>query len=137
MAVRLSCLAPAAVLALLAVMPASAQTPDGAGRYLHDMLKEPAYRESWTRMVGRLGQREAWLKADRLSGPGGPSTSVTVAGQAFERVDTCKRHDCGDNRFYALFAPGGRRAVGVLIQPGHIRFFGHPTEEQQRALVGR
>lgn len=129
-------LATAAVLLLLAAA-AFAQPSIGGGRYLSDMLKEPAYRESWTRMVGQLGPRESWLKADRLSGPGGPSTIVTVGGQSFERVDTCKRHDCGDNRFYALFAPGGRRALGVLIQPGHIRFFGHPTEAEQRALVGR
>lgn len=128
--------APAIALALLLAPAALAQSP-GGGRYLPEILKQPAYREAWTRMVGKLGPREAWLRADRLTGPGGPSTVVTVDGQSYERVDTCKRHDCGDNQFYALFATGGSEAVGVLVQPGNIRFFGQPSEAQQRALVGR
>lgn len=136
MSVRRRSLAIAGALALMLAAPASAQSPDGGGRYLHDMLKQPTYRETWTHMVGKLGPRESWLRADKLSGPGGPSTIVTVGDQTFERVDTCKRHDCGDNRFYALFSPDGSEALGVLIQPGHIRFFGQPSEAQQRALVG-
>lgn len=123
-------------VALMLAAAASAQAPRSGGRYLHDLLKQPTYREAWTRMVGKLGPRESWLKADKLTGPGGPSTIVTVGGQIFERVDTCKRHDCGDNQFYALFSSDGGEALGVLIQPGNIRFFGQPTEEQQRALVG-
>ena len=136
MSVRRLSFAIAGALALMLTAPASAQAPSGGGRYLHDMLKQPTYREAWTHMLGKLGPRESWLKADKLTGPGGPSTIVTVGGQAFERVDTCKRHDCGNNQFYALFSPDGREALGVLVQPGNIRFFGQPSEQQQRALVG-
>lgn len=127
----------AGTIALMLAVPALAQAPKGGGRYLNDLMKQPAYRDAWARMLGKLGPREAWLKADKLAGPGGPSTIVTAGGEIFERVDTCKRHDCGDNQFYALFSSDGKEALGVLIQPGNIRFFGHPNEQQQRALVGR
>lgn len=136
MSVRRLPFAIASAVALLLAAPASAQAPKDGGRYLHDLMKLPTYRDAWTRMLGKLGPRESWLKVDKLTGPGGPSTIVTVSGQAFERVDTCKRHDCGNNQFYALFSPDGREALGVLVQPGNIRFFGQPSEEQQRALVG-
>ncbi|KRE02711.1 hypothetical protein ASE61_15705 [Bosea sp. Root670] len=136
MSVRRLPFAIASAVALLLSVPASAQAPKDGGRYLHDLMKQPTYRDAWARMLGKLGPRESWLKADKLTGPGGPSTIVTVGGQAFERVDTCKRHDCGNNQFYALFSSDGREALGVLVQPGNIRFFGQPSEEQQRALVG-
>jgi len=113
---------------------ARAQAPEG--RYLSDILRDPAHRRAWSRMIGNPGPRTSWLRADRLAGPGGPSTQVFIAGRTYERADTCKRHDCGDNQFHVLFAPGGTRAVGVLLQPGRARLFGSPTPAERRALLG-
>lgn len=113
---------------------ASAQPVEG--RHLSDILQDPIYRRAWSRMIGNPGPRERWLRADKLAGPGGPSTQVWIAGRSYERADTCKRHDCGDNRFEVLFAPGGTRAVGVLRQPGRARLFGSPTAAERRTLLG-
>ncbi|KUL93962.1 hypothetical protein DK26_19710 [Bosea sp. WAO] len=125
------------VLAFLFVDGAQAAAPQATeGRYLFDILKDPVYRRAWSRMIGSPGPRERWLRADRLSGPGGPSREVWIAGRSYERADTCKRHDCGDNRFEVLFAPGGTRAVGVLRQPGRARIFGSPSAAERRALLG-
>lgn len=85
------------------------------------LFANPAYRRAWSR---------------RLSGPGGPSSQVWIAGRSYKRADTCKRHDCGDNRFEVLFAPGDTRAVGVLRQPGRARIFGSPSAAERRALLG-
>ena len=125
------------VLAFLFLDGAQAAAPQATeGRYLFDILKDPDYRRAWSRMIGNPGPRERWLRADRLSGPGGPSREVWIAGRSYERADTCKRHDCGDNRFEVLFAPGGTRAVGVLRQPGRARIFGSPSAAERRALLG-
>ena len=83
MSVRRLPFAIASAVALLLAAPASAQAPKDGGRYLHDLMKQPTYRDAWTRMLGKLGPRESWLKADKLTGPGGPSTIVTVGGQAW------------------------------------------------------
>jgi hypothetical protein len=120
----------------LAAGLSAAEAQPSEGRYLFNILKDANYRRTWSSMISQAGPRESWLRADNLSGPSGLSKRVSVDGQVFERADTCMRHDCGDNQFYVLFASGGTRAVGALVQPGRTRFFGKPSPAEQKALLG-
>ncbi len=60
---------------------------------------------------------------------------MQVGGVAHQVNFVCKAHDCGDNRFYVLFAPGGTQAWGLLLRTGtQERLFGNPGDAARAAL---
>src|SRR3954468_13555088 len=95
----------------------TAVTPSRAGEgvALYDLLKVPAYRKSWVAMLND-GRAPVWLVryATTFNGPSVPLPSVLLGARRFQLGNVCKPHDCGSNQFYALFAPEGRRAWGLL-----------------------
>lgn len=120
-------------LALVATLgPVSAQQ----GIYLYDALKKPAYKASWDGML--RGQRvDRWLArySRAFDGPTVMLKEVSTGDGPRELGFVCKRHECGDNRFFVLFGNGGRRAVGVLAREGApLRYLGAPTAAERTAL---
>lgn len=120
----------AAVLALTAVNASAAD-----GDYLFDIIKKPAYRQGWNAIMSNAGAPQ-WLVTFGRGGNGvaSPATSVTIDGARYELGHVCKPHDCGDNQFQVMFAPGGGKAWGLLQESGKFRFFGNPSNAQQEAL---
>ena len=103
------------------------------GPYIFDLLKKPAYRAAWRRM---LKGRRAPLWVRQVSGPGGPSKIVRIGGQAYRLADVCKAHDCGDNQFRVLFSRNGKQAWGAMKVAGRkIRYFGRPSTGLRRYLA--
>ncbi len=87
---------------------------------LSEMLKQPAYRAAWDKML--RGQKV-------------PGVLVEIDGVNYQADHVCKPHDCDGNEFEVLFAPDGRQAWGALVTNGKKpRFFGAPNPKQKQAL---
>jgi len=105
---------------------------------LYDLLNDPAYAKSWSALFAGEENVDPWLAAYARTkdGPASPGTTIAMGGTPGYQVNTvCKTHDCGNNEFFALFAPKGTKAWGLLVKDGKTeRFFGNPREEQKKAL---
>ena len=125
-------------VALLAASMAAATSGTAfAEEYLYDVLARPGYLKSWNALLRAEKQLDPWLAqyARTSNGPTAPGVTVTLGGTRYQIHNVCKAHDCGDNRFYVLFAPGGARAWGLLLKKEKDeRFFGNPGEEKKDAL---
>ena len=125
-----------AVVLALATSSVCAGEP-GRGMYLFDFLDKPAYRQSWNALFRGEKNVDPWLAryARTTNGPTAPEPSVQLGGVRYEMANVCKAHDCGDNRFFVLFAPNGRKAWGLLLKDmTNERFFGRPDDEKKDAL---
>ncbi len=126
------------LVALLAVSMAAAKSGAAfAGDYLSDVLARPGYLKSWNALLRAEKQLDPWLAqyARTRNGPTAPGVAVTLGGTRFQIHNVCKAHDCGDNRFFVLFAPDGARAWGLLLSKDRDeRFFGNPDEVKKEAL---
>lgn len=108
-----------------------------AETYLFDVLDKPRYKKSWDALLGEEKHLAPWLAryAKTRNGPTTPGTTITLGGARYQVHAVCKAHDCGDNMFHVLFAPGGARAWGLLLKDEKDeRFFGNPDEEKKNAL---
>jgi hypothetical protein len=124
-----------ALLAGSAFAAPSAKAP--AEMRLNDFLAKPAYLQSWNALFRGEKDVDAWLArySKTLNGPTAPEAGVQVGTIRYDATMVCKAHDCGDNRFYVLFAPNGAGAWGVLLKAGKAeRFFGKPDEAKKGAL---
>ena len=122
---------------MAALLLAASAIAQPAGEYLFDTLKKPAYLQSWNALFTGEKDVDAWLAAyaRTKNGPATPAETVQVGGIAHQVNSVCKAHDCGDNRFYVLFAPGGTKAWGLLLRKGtKERFFGDPGDAARVAL---
>ena len=120
----------------LAVLAGAALAQQGP--YLFDVLKKPAYRQSWNAMLAGSGALPGWIGifSKTYNGVASPMTAVNAGGQAYEISNVCKPHDCGGNMLHVLFAPGGTQAWGLLENAGQKpRFIGSPDAAQQKALL--
>lgn len=129
----------AAALLSCAIFGATASATDNnvAEPYLYDLLKIPAYHRSWSAMF--IGEKEvdAWLAkyAKTKDGPTAPEPPIQLAQARYSTHMVCKAHDCGANRFFVMFAPGGSKAWGILLRSKKPElFFGHPDDEKKKAL---
>lgn len=123
------------VLVLLGSVPACAE--DATAPYLFDLLKKSSYLNAWNGMLA--GEPvPLWVKtyAKSFDGPATPSKDVMVSGEPYTLAWVCKTHDCGDRQLYVLFAPGARRAWGLLIDTGDKRsWLGRPDTAIQAAIL--
>lgn len=108
-----------------------------AGAYLSDLLKEPAYRASWTALfAGQAGVPE-WITtfSETANGVVTPGSDVAIAGATYQYAPVCQPHDCAGNTLGVLFAPGGGQAWALLDAAGEApRFFGSPDAAVQTVL---
>ncbi|MGL5116193.1 MAG: Ivy family c-type lysozyme inhibitor [Beijerinckiaceae bacterium] len=111
--------------------------PANAEAYLYDLLKRPAYKASFDALLRRQ-KVDRWLArySRDFDGPSVPVTMIDTVEGPREVGFVCKRHSCGDNRFFVLFTEGGETAVGMLLKDASTpRFFGRPTDSERQALL--
>jgi len=124
----------AAIAVFFVAAPAMAQT---TGPYLPDVLKQPAYRAAWNKLIA--GARvPAWLAgfSKTYDGVVTPAKTADVEGVAYQLFSVCKPHDCAGNMFEVMFSPGAATAKGALVDNNAApRFFGAPDAAQAAALT--
>lgn len=119
------------------VQPPSIQSTSGATSYLYDILRKPQYRQAWLAFFSGEQNVDDWLSqyANTFDGSASPVTTIELGGSHYQISNVCKTHDCGDNKFYVLFAQDGSKAWGLLLKNGKIeRFFGSPDDDLKNAL---
>ena len=108
------------------------------GIYLTDAIKQPPYELALTNLLASSTHLPSWTgqvvkpKGDYV---GSPATHATIGGVEYELFNTCKAHDCADNKLEVMFAPKGAQAWGALVDGAKpISYLGGPTPAQQSAL---
>ncbi|HMK40677.1 MAG TPA: Ivy family c-type lysozyme inhibitor [Methyloceanibacter sp.] len=122
---------------VLAVLLLAAPAADALDKdpYLFDMLKEPTYLAAWKAMLA--GEHvPSWVAnyAKTFDGPSNPSKTVQLGGKDYLLAFVCKAHDCGDNQLFALFAPAGKQAWGLLVGGSNEQWLGKPDASIQAAI---
>lgn len=122
----------AALGVLFSPRPSPAQTAP----YLFDLLKRPAFRNSFDALFANERNVAEWIIVFQKTGNGvcGPSKRVQAGGAVYLAADVCKPRDCGDNHLQVLFSENGSRATALLRSPQGQRWFGTPGP-QERALL--
>jgi hypothetical protein len=111
--------------------PSVAQAEDAP--YLFDVIKQPAYKASWNRLVAPLKKQEPWVVGAK--GVGSPAKRLDVEGKTFELFSLCQPHDCHDNMLHVIFTDGGKTAYGAFRTPEGLRYLGGANPAQQQALA--
>ncbi|PXZ70370.1 lysozyme inhibitor, partial [Pseudomonas aeruginosa] len=63
---------------------------------LFELLGQPGYKATWHAMFKGESDVPKWVSD--ASGPSSPSTSLSLEGQPYVLANSCKPHDCGNNR---------------------------------------
>lgn len=128
------------LLALLLSLSSPALAQDAAepaGPVLGDLLKNPAYFNSWQTLIG--GERTPdWLTeyTKTLDGPPVPSIPVTVDNQTYSLAFTCKPNECEQFQIFVLFAPDGSQAWALMGSPlTGVTWLGEPDERIRAAIT--
>ena len=115
----------------------SASSVLAQGEDLSQVLKKPAYNQSWKTLMASKKSVDSWLKdyARTYNGPTSPGVTVQLSDGAYQIYNVCKTHDCGSNMFFVLFSAGGSKAWGLLLRNETEEIvFGQPDEEKLKAL---
>lgn len=110
---------------------------DASDQYLFDILSKPAYHKSWSTMIRGERNVDTWLAkyAKTKDGPATPGETIKLGSNSYQLNTVCKTHDCGNNKFYVLFAPNGTKAWGLLLKnETDERFYGNPDNEKKTVL---
>lgn len=126
----------ATMVAFALPAPLSAQ---GGQPYLFDLLKQPAFKESWDGLFRRNRNIDRWVHVFGGGGNGvsGPAEPVAADGRRFLSTDVCKPHDCADNQLFVLFVADGSRAWAALRHKDFVQWLGNPGPVERRLLEQR
>lgn len=116
---------------------ATASSKVNAEPYLFELLSKSAYHKSWNSLFVGEEDIDTWLAkyAKTKNGPTTPGKAIQLGVTNYQINMVCKTHECGDNQFFVLFAPGGTEAWGLLLKERKTeRFFGSPDDEKKKAL---
>ncbi len=107
--------------------------------YLHDILRRPAFKESWNRLFRRNRNIDRWVHVFGGGGPGvaGPAEPVTAGGRSYLSTDVCKPHDCADNQLFVLFTADGTQAWAALRHKDFVQWLGNPGPAERGLLERR
>ena len=88
-----------------------------------DLLKDQAFKRSYTKALGPLA-KEPWLM--KLDGPAPPVKKVQVVGREYQLASVCKNHDCADNNMVLLYAAASQTVYAKVFQRGRSTLIGAP-----------
>lgn len=123
-------------LTMLLAMAAGASAQNAA--HLDAALKKPAYRRSWNVLLEKSAPVPDWLRhfSRTMDGVTTPARAVKLSDGAYEIYTVCKPHDCGSNKLHVIFARGGAKAAGALINNNRgPRLIGDQGAEMTAALI--
>ncbi|WP_019682513.1 lysozyme inhibitor Ivy, partial [Pseudomonas aeruginosa] len=80
---------------------------------LFELLGQPGYKATWHAMFKGESDVPKWVSD--ASGPSSPSTSLSLEGQPYVLANSCKPHDCGNNRLLVAFRGDKSAAYGLQV----------------------
>ena len=100
--------------------------------YAWDMVEtRPKFKTAWLKVLGSRSKTE-WLAT--LRGPGSQNTKVTVDGQEYLQVGSCKPHDCGDNNVIILWSEPRNALYAMVHEAGRSTHLGKPPANVAKQL---
>lgn len=114
---------------------------------LFELLGQPGYKATWHAMFKGENEVPKWVS--EASGPSSPSTSLSLDGQPYVLADSCKPHDCGNNRLLVAFRGDKSAAYGLQVnlpdEPAEVmekpsayatyRWYGKPSKPVRELLM--
>ena len=98
---------------------------------LFELLGQPGYKATWHAMFKGESDVPKWVSD--ASGPSSPSTSLSLEGQPYVLANSCKPHDCGNNRLLVAFR-GDKSRLRAAGEPAGRARRSHADAEQVRHL---
>ena len=126
----------AATTTSTAPAPPTSSSPE-PDTYIFDVLPLQPYKGNLARLVKSRGTPD-WVKAISTKGEGTavPSKTVDIAGTPYRLDLVCKPHACAGNTLDVLWAPGGHKVWGALVDGGKPPvMLGAPPAPQAKALA--
>jgi|GEM_PF-4514541 hypothetical protein len=124
------------VVAVICASVAHAECPE---LFIWDVLKRPAYAESYKRIVATETHLPDWLATSSnlaRSVTTGAASIKIVGENEYESFSMCKSHECdGSKSLVLFFGQHGEVVKGVLRDNRKLRFFGYPTNDERAALL--
>ncbi|EPB6480258.1 MULTISPECIES: lysozyme inhibitor Ivy [Pseudomonas] len=114
---------------------------------LFELLGQPGYKATWHAMFKGESDVPKWVSD--ASGPSSPSTSLSLEGQPYVLANSCKPHDCGNNRLLVAFRGDKSAAYGLQVslpdEPAEVmqmpskyatyRWYGEPSRQVRELLM--
>jgi hypothetical protein len=114
---------------------ARAQTPPFT--YLFDLLKQPAFHQSFDRLFEGQANVDGWIREfeETRNGVASPIEQRTIGQTPYVLAEVCKPHNCPNSVLRVLFSKDGTQASAVLITPKDKRWFGSPDAAEKQQLL--
>ena len=112
--------------AVAAAAPTAGELPPAYG-----MLDDPAFKKAYMKALGKFS-KEDWLAT--LDGPSPASSKVTVAGDEYVLVHSCKNHDCVENNTTLLYSEAKKLVYGKVRMAGKSALLGNPPPPVAKEL---
>ena len=106
--------------------------------HLDEALKKAPYRASWNEFLDKAKPAPDWLRhfSRTADGVTTPARSLKLSDGDYELYTLCKPHDCAANKLHVIFAKGGAKVGGALIDKGRgPRLIGDQSAEMTAALI--
>ncbi|MDF5805652.1 lysozyme inhibitor Ivy [Pseudomonas aeruginosa] len=114
---------------------------------LFELLGQPGYKATWHAMFKGESDVPKWVSD--ASGPSSPSTSLSLEGQPYVLANSCKPHDCGNNRLLVAFRGDKSAAYELQVslpdEPAEVmqtpskyatyRWYGEPSRQVRELLM--
>ncbi|MGB7757318.1 MAG: Ivy family c-type lysozyme inhibitor [Salinisphaera sp.] len=125
----------------LATVNASAADSDAI--YPSQLLKsKPALKAQYDKLVAPIQAKHGWV---RSMGTETPVSRITIDGQDYAVLSSCKPHDCAGQSMVSLMTPSSNEAVGALVinqgqqamgpKSSRIIWLGQPDRPQRRFIA--
>ena len=126
------------VAAVLALMLTAGAVAAQESSFLFDLLRKPAYRASWEKLMKEVQPTPDWLTQfnKNFDGAAGQVVTQTIDGAAYEMAFVCKPQECAAHKFEVVFETASKKAYGALGGVDNSpAFYGAPPPALQDALA--
>lgn len=111
--------------------------------YPSQLLKsKPSLKAQYQRLVAPIQASHGWVKS---MGTETPVARITIDGQDYAVLSSCKPHDCSSESMVSLMTPSSNEAVGALVvnqgqqamgpKASKITWLGQPDRPQRRFIA--
>lgn len=128
-----ACAGPGSKGRTAAVKPAPAPPPSEDPMDAAGMLTVPKFKAAYRKALGTRA-KTPWLA--KLDGPSPQARKVTVAGNEYLLLASCKNHECDENNLVLLWSAPRGIVYGMIHEGGKSAHIGRPPAAVAKELGG-
>ena len=123
------------ILAAMLISVVSHAHADSPKIFIFDVLNRPDYQASYDHMLANARGLPEWMATSEAAKNSTADPGIMIGDR--EVFEFCEPHNCGGHTFVVGFHEFGGDAIGVLSVDGQVRFFGHPSAKESKALLSQ